>query len=99
MMRASAVGLVAALGMTLLKEQIFAIYTDPDVLARVAIAPLEQQSALIFVKAPHPIQEIAVKAVEDGAYLALIHHLGGAGLHLGGGASRQVFFGDGQAAR
>ncbi|SRR5579875_3884063 len=65
MVGASAVGLITFSGVARLKYQVAILNRHPDMLARIAIAPLEKKSILVLVEATLPIEVVAVEHVQD----------------------------------
>ena len=60
-MGAIAVRFIALLEMACFKDQIAVLDRHPDMFARIAIAPFEQQSIFILVEAPLSIEIVAVE--------------------------------------
>src|ERR1051326_8678626 len=89
-----AIGLIAAFIMALLEEKVIIFDADPDMLVGIAVAPLQQQAALIFIKAPLTVEKIAVEAVQDRAHFALIDDLRGIWVEFRRCACVQVAFGN-----
>src|SRR5258708_1380627 len=59
-----AVGFAALFEMAGLEKQLAILNAHPDVPARVAITPLEQQTTLVLIKAPLTVEEIAIKHLQ-----------------------------------
>src|SRR5438477_11353922 len=95
----SAVGLIAFFEMARLKDQVSVLNGSPDVLARVAIAPLQDQPILVFIETSLSIEVIAIKHLQNSVQLTVLDDLGYLRGHLCRRSSVQVFFGDMQCSR
>src|SRR5579885_2656811 len=82
MVGAGAIRFVTLSGVTGLKQQIAVFDRDPDMLARVAIAPFEDQAAAVLIETPLTIDEVAVEHMQNLAHLARLDHLRRLGRHL-----------------
>src|SRR5215469_4006670 len=74
MMCTHAVGLATFFEVTRFKQQIPIFHFDPNVLARVSITPLEDQSIFIFIETSLTIEVITIEHMQNLTYLALFNY-------------------------
>src|SRR5947209_16701999 len=64
------IGFIALLEMTGLKHEIAILHGHPDMLTRIAVTPLEEESVFIFIEASLPIQVVPVEHMQHLLYSA-----------------------------
>src|SRR5579859_1000162 len=91
MVAAATVGLVALALVAGLEDEVITFDRDPDVLARIAIPPLQQETLVVLVEATEAVQVVAVELVQNVEDVAIVYNAPGLCAHLGGGALIEVF--------
>src|SRR5579884_692138 len=65
-----AIGFIALLEMTGLKHEVAILHGHPDMLTRIAVTPLEEESVLIFIEASLPVQVVSIEHMQHLSYSA-----------------------------
>src|SRR3989442_230673 len=65
MMRSGAIGLVTFFEVTRFKDQVAVLNGGPDVLARIAIAPLKNQTIFVLVEASLTVNIVAIEHMQN----------------------------------
>src|SRR5579863_1449785 len=98
MMCAGAIGFGTLARMARLKDQVAVFNGRPDMLTRVAVAPFKDQTILIFIEPPLPVDVITVEHLQYSAQITLVNHPGDFWRHACGCFLRQVLLRDVQGA-
>src|SRR2546423_11221333 len=65
MMRSGTIGLVTFFEVTRFKDQVPVLNGSPDVLARIAIAPLKNQPIFVLIEAPLTVNIVTIEHLQN----------------------------------
>ena len=92
MMRPGTIGLVTFFEVAGFKHQIPVLNSGPNMFARIAIAPLEDQAILVFIEAALTVDVVPIEHLQNFAQFTVLDDLSYLGGHLRCSLRIEVFF-------